>query len=296
MSTSSMRSKRLSAPDSCLSEEGMATTDRVTVADFGLFGPGSMAWRVHKEPALLVGGLAALMWQALHPLAIAAVADHSDYKKDVWGRYDRTTNYIVTTIFGTTKQAQAVGARVREVHRPIRGVDTVTGLPYAADDPVLLLWIHATLVASFLAAYRRFVRQLPQAHADGYVGEMVRQAELVGLRPDKVPATEAANLRFIDSCRPMLRLTRPAVEAADTVLHPPLSPLLRPVWFVAGQAAISLLPDAVLDLYRMRRPRVAGAAVRPVVRWGSAASARLLKPPPVLRAARRRAAEAGLRV
>src|SRR5207302_7668891 len=98
--------------------------------DFGLFGPESVAWRLHREPALLVGGLSALMVQALHPLAIAAVADHSDYKNDVWGRYDRTTNYVVTTIYGTTKQALAVGARVRAVHAPIRGVDSVTGLPY----------------------------------------------------------------------------------------------------------------------------------------------------------------------
>src|SRR5256884_1987414 len=114
----------------------------------------------------MAGGLRALMVQALHPLAIAAVAQHSDYRSDVWGRYARTTNYIVTTVFGTTRQAEALGARVREVHRPIRGVDTVTGRPYAADDPELLLWIHATLVESFLAAYRRFVRPLDTPVAD----------------------------------------------------------------------------------------------------------------------------------
>ncbi len=272
----------------------MARVSPAPVVDFGLFGPGSVAWRLHQEPALLVGGLSALMWQALHPLAIAAIEDHSDYRHDVWGRYARTTNYVVTTIFGTTRQAEALGHRVREVHRRIRGLDRVTGLPYSADDPVLLVWIHATLVFSFLAAFRRFAHPLPAADGDRYVAEMVRQAELVGLTPAQVPASEAANQEFIDSCRPMLQLTRSAIEAADTVLHPPLPPWRRPFWNVAGQAAISILPPEAREIYGLRaRPRLEGA-IRPVVKYGAATSRRLLSPPPVLRAARRRAREAGV--
>ena len=262
--------------------------------DFGLFGPGSMAWKLHREPALLVGGLRALMVQALHPLAIAAVADHSDYKSDVWGRYARTTNYVVTTIFGTTRQAEALGTRVREVHRPIHGVDRVTGRPYAADDPDLLLWIHATLVESFVAAYRTFVGPLSTAEADGYVAEMVRQAVLVGLPADLVPATEEGNRRFIDSLRPDLMVTRAAIEAVDTVLHPPLSAWRRPFWWVAGQASISVMPDYALELLDMRRTPLAEAAVRPLVRHGAALSRRTLRPPPVLAQARRRTRAAGL--
>lgn len=258
-----------------------------------------MTWRIHREPALLVGGLSALMWQALHPLAMAAVADHSDYKQDVWGRYARTSNYVLTTIFGTTKQARALGARVREVHRPIRGVDRVTGLPYAADDPTLLLWIHTTLVASFLAAYRRFVRPLPQELGDRYVAEMVRQAELVGLEASQVPADERSNWEFTESCRPMLRVTPASLEAVDTVLHPPLPPWRRPVWAVAGQAAVSLLPDHVREMYGMRLDPALALAVRWLVRWGSWSVRSLLRPilpgPPVLEAARRRTREAGLR-
>lgn len=262
--------------------------------DLGLFGPGSVAWRLHREPALVVGGLRALMVQALHPLAMAAVADHSDYKSDVWGRYARTSNYVVTTIFGTTRQAEALGARVRAVHRPMRGVDKVTGLPYAADDPELLLWIHATLVESFLAAYCRFVRPLGRSEADRYTAEMVRQAELVGLRADQVPATERDNQAFIDGRRPMLVVTRHSLEAVDTVLHPPLPAWRRPFWWAAGQAAISLMPDYALALYGIRRNPAAEAAVRPVVTNGSRISQRLLSPPPVLRQARARAEAAGL--
>jgi len=259
--------------------------------DFGLFGPGSMAWRLHMEPALLVGGLRALMIQALHPLAIAAVADHSNYKADVWGRYARTSNYVVTTIFGTTRQAEALGVRVREVHRPIRGIDRVTGKPYAADDPELLLWIHTTLVDSFIAAHQRFVEPLAVADADRYVVEMVRQAELVGLQADTVPATLEANRRFIDGCRAQLIVTQPALEAVETVLNPPLPPWRRPFWWVAGQAAISLMPDFALELLGIRRNPLAEIAVQPLVRKGAAFSRRHLRPPPVIVQAKRRIAE-----
>jgi uncharacterized protein (DUF2236 family) len=271
----------------------MATASRDADTDLGLFGPASMAWRLHREPALLVGGLRALMYQALHPLAIAAVRDFSEYKKDVWGRYARTSGYVTTTIFGTTRQAQALGARVRAVHRPIRGVDGVSGRPYAADDPELLLWIHTTLVDSFLAAYRRFVGPLPRADADRYVAEMVRQAELVGLRAAQVPATEPANQAFIDACRPQLRATPDAHEALATVLHPPLPTWRRPFWFLVGRAALSILPDEALRLYGLRRNRPLEAALRPVVRRGSAWARRRLKPPPVIVEARRRARAAG---
>jgi uncharacterized protein (DUF2236 family) len=262
--------------------------------DFGLFGPESVAWRLHREPALLVGGLSALMVQALHPLAIAAVADHSDYKQDVWARYDRTTNYVLTTIFGTTKQALAAGARVRAVHAPIKGVDRVTGLPYEADDPVLLLWIHATLVEGFLGAYRRFVRSLGQGDADRYVAEMVRQAELVGLRPEQVPATERGNSEFIRSCRPTLQVTRASLEAVDTVLSPPLAAWKRPFWWVVGQAAVTLLPDYARELYGLTR-RWSDGAIRRIVRPGALAVRRRRDPPPVLQHARERALAAGYR-
>jgi uncharacterized protein (DUF2236 family) len=267
------------------------------MVDFGLFGPGSMAWRLHREPALLVGGLRALMYQALHPLAIAAVADHSDYRSDVWGRYARTANYVVTTIFGTTRQAEALGARVREVHRPIRGVDRVTGRPYGADDPELLLWIHTTLVESFLAAYRRFVRPLDTADGDRYVAEMVRQAELVGLAAGDVPATEAANARFIERLRPELMVTRPALQAVDTVLHPPLPAWRRPLWWVAGQSALALMPDHAMALLGRRRGRAAEVAAALMVRHGAAHGARLLqsRAPAVVIQAVERTQAAGLR-
>jgi len=254
--------------------------------DPGLFGPGSTAWRLHAEPALLVGGLRALMLQALHPLAVAAVRDHSDYRRDVWGRFQRTSDYVTTTIFGDTAAARALGARVRAVHRPIHGTDAVTGLAYAADDPVLLLWIHTTLVDSFLAAYDRFVGRLSEAEADSYAAEMVRQAELVGLRADEVPATRAAVAAFIAGCRPMLRLTQTAEEAMDTFLHPPLPAVRRPGWWLTTSGALSILPDYALELYARRRQPFLDLALRPAVRVGAAQAKRFGRPPEVILRAR----------
>lgn len=242
---------------------------------------------------MLVGGLRALMIQALHPLSMAAVADHSDYRADVWARFDRTSGYVLTTIYGSSEQARALGARVRAVHRPIRGVDRVTGRPYAADDPLLLLWIHSTLVESFLAGYRAYVGPLAGGLADRYVAEMVRQAELVGIRPEEVPSSEAENAAFVSAQVPDLALTQPALLALDTFLHPPLTPLRRPYWWVATTAALAILPDYALSLYRVPRPRLAGVLLRPLVAAASLAIRTARGGPPVLVEAKRLAAAAG---
>src|SRR5258707_13738193 len=103
----------------------MATTTDSAV-DFGLFGPGSVAWQLHREPGLLIGGLRALILQALHPLPIAAVQQHSDYKKDGWGRFNRTSNYVVTAVFGATRHANPRGRPGRALHPPDHGHDPAT--------------------------------------------------------------------------------------------------------------------------------------------------------------------------
>ena len=261
--------------------------------DDGLFGPMSVAWTLHREPALLVGGLRALMLQALHPLAIAAVADHSNYRNDVWGRFNRTSDYVVTTVYGDTASAERLGLRVRAIHSRVRGIDRVTGLPYSADDPDLLLWIHCTLVDSFLRAYLRFVRPLPVRVRDQYVAEMVRQAELVGLRPEQVPHTVAGNDALIRSSMTMWRLTQSAEEALDTVLNPPLPAHRRPGWWIPSRAAVGLLPRRALELYGLRVNPLAQAALTRLVATGSRLTASFGEPPPALRSARIRAAAAG---
>jgi uncharacterized protein (DUF2236 family) len=254
-------------------------------ADFGLFGPGSVAWRLHRHPAMLVGGLRALMIQALHPLAMAGVANHSNYRQDVWGRFNRSANYVTLTVFGDTAAAAAAGRKVRAVHRSIRGIDSVTGRPYAADDPELLRWVHACLVDSFLAAYRAYVAPLSERDAGRYLAEMARQAELAATPRELVPATESELRRYLASVEPELLLTPAAREAFTILLDPPDPPWH---WPVAIRAALSILPEQHRRRYGVRSSSATAAALRPLVWAGSRLLPVVLGPPPVIREARER--------
>ena len=120
----------------------------------GYFGPNSVAWRLHSDPVMLVGGMRALLVQALEPRAMAAVDQFGKFREDPWGRLERTSNFVLATTFGDTVAADAAAATVRNVHAHIKGVDPHTGREFAANDPDLLLWIHAVEVESFVVAYR----------------------------------------------------------------------------------------------------------------------------------------------
>ena len=233
-------------------------------ADPGLFGPGTVTWKIHADPSMLVGGLRALLIQALHPLAMAGVDQHSDYRDDPWGRLRRTTEYVTTTTFADTPTALAAGEQVRRVHAFVKGVDPVTGREYRADDPELLAWVHNVEVHSFLTAYRRYGGRLPDAEADRYVAEMVRVAELVGLRPADVPHDLAglrAYLRGVDT----LVVSEAARRGAAVVLTPPMPLPVRPLWAIPAAAAVSLLPRRVRNLYGLPWFPPADPAVRVAV-------------------------------
>jgi len=115
-------------------------------ADDGLFGPRSVVWRLHRDRSFPVAAIRSLMVQALHPLAMAGVAQHSDWRRDPFGRLAATSGYVLTVTYGERAAAEAAAARVRAVHRHVRGLDDVTGLAYSAGDPALLLWVHAAMV------------------------------------------------------------------------------------------------------------------------------------------------------
>src|SRR5918992_5516688 len=155
--------------------------------DEGLFGLRSVTWRIHSDPCMLIGGMRALLMQALNPLAIAAVAQHSNYREDPWKRLLGTTHYIMATTFGDTAAAHAAVDKVRTIHAHVKGVDDYTGLSYSADDPELLLWVHACEVDSFLTGYRRYGRPLSPEDRDRYVTEMAVVAELFDIPPLTIP-------------------------------------------------------------------------------------------------------------
>jgi uncharacterized protein (DUF2236 family) len=193
-----------------------------TRTDPGLFGPDSVTWKVHADPAMALGGLRALLLQAVHPLAMAGVAQHSGYRSDPWGRLFRTAEYVGAVTYGTTAEAQRAAARVRGVHRRLSGVEPESRLAYRVDDPALLCWVHCAEADSFLAAYRSCGGRLGRGEADAYLGEQVRAAALVGIDPATVPATEAALSAYFRAIRPQLRVTADARQALWFILTPPM--------------------------------------------------------------------------
>ena len=192
----------------------------VTPEDDGFFGPASVTWRVSGDLSAPVAGLRSLLLQALHPLAMAGVDQHSDWRADPVGRLAATSAYEATVTFGDRASARRVAQRVQAIHTQVRGVDTVTGQPYAAGDPALLLWVHAALVDSALAARALFGAPLTAADADAYVAEMTVAAELLGVPPEIIPDSVSALERYIDGVRPELRRTPAAAESMGYLLDP----------------------------------------------------------------------------
>jgi uncharacterized protein (DUF2236 family) len=218
------------------------TPGDVPTPDHGLYGPDSVTWKVHGDPAMALGGLRAVMLQALHPLAMAAVAQHSDYRADPWGRLSRTADYVRTVTYGTTAQAQRAAARVRTIHARLSGVEPESATPYRVDDPALLLWVHCAEVDSFLAAYRCCGGRLRRGEADAYVAEQVKGAALVGVEPDGCPTSVAELREYFCAVRPQLRATAEAHRALQFVLFPPMPLPARPVWMTVASTAFGLLP------------------------------------------------------
>ena len=261
-----------------------------SVSDLGLFGPGSVTWKIHGDPASLIGGLRALLIQALNPRAMAAVDQHSDYKSDPWARLRRTSAYLTETTFGDTETATRAARRVREIHRSVRGTDPVTGRSYRADDPELLLWVHAVEVDSFLVAYRSYAGPVTDIEADRYVSEMVRAAELVGLHTEDVPQSVAALSSYLEGVSG-LALTPAAKDGARYVLAPPMPLVARPLWAIPSAAAVAILPEHVRRLYGLRWWRPATPVVRAYVFAALRVLNFALPPPPPVRRAYERARE-----
>ena len=223
-------------------------------ADEGLFGPRSIVWRVHRDRSFGLAGIRALLVQALHPLAMAGVAQHSTWQQDPFGRMAATSGYILAVTYGDTAAANRAGALVRGVHGHVNGNDPVTGRDYRASDPSLLLWIHAALVDSIVYIVQRYGRGLDAADADRYVAEMVKFAELVGVPAEMVPASVAALTEYIESVD-VLQAGPAARDSIALVLDPPwLDEETRDLWRDLGQVAVGTLPDWARSMYGFEAP------------------------------------------
>jgi uncharacterized protein (DUF2236 family) len=233
---------------------------------------------VNGDSSMFVGGIRALLLQSLHPLAMAAVAEHSDYRGDPWGRLQRTSYFLAVTTFGRADDALAAITRVKAVHQHVTGI-AADGRPYAASDPHLLTWVHIAEADSFLRAHTRFgAHPLDQAGRDGYVADMARIGAELGV-PDP-PRTEAELADRIGQYRAELTATAEAREAARFLLiNPPLPAIARAPYGVLAAAAVSLLPGWARRPLRLPRlpvteavvVRPAGRAMVHAIRWATTA-------------------------
>ncbi|UVM21231.1 oxygenase MpaB family protein [Pseudomonas wadenswilerensis] len=253
--------------------------------DPGLFGPGSISWRVHGDfPSMLIGGISALLLQLLHPLALAGVWDHSNFRQDLLGRLRRTSQFISGTTFGSTQDANWLIEKVRTIHLQVVG-SAADGRPYAASDPDLLTWVHVAEVSSFLAAHMRYRNlHLPIADQDAYYAEIALIAERLGAR--NVPRSRQQIADYLQAMRPQLICDTRSHEVVQVLLDAPApSRLAQPVGALMLRAGIDLLPEwasTMLELsqnpLQRRLIRLGINSTAPVLRWamrdGSAHRAR----------------------
>jgi uncharacterized protein (DUF2236 family) len=223
--------------------------------DDGLFGPASVTWRVSADRATPVAGLRSLLMQALHPLAMAGVDQHSGWRRNPVGRLAATSGYLATITFSEGAVAVQAAARVRRIHDHVRGAGAVTGRRYAAGDPALLLWVHAALVQSGLAAGRAFGTPLSADDSDRYVAEMRTAAELADVPRPLVPASSAELDRYVASVRPELRCTPAAAGSMAYLLDPPgLDSAAAGFWQDVRGGAIAVLPEWAREMYGCGAP------------------------------------------
>ncbi|MET8247622.1 oxygenase MpaB family protein [Streptomyces sp. NPDC005202] len=241
------------------------------------FGPERPIRRVHGDASMFIGGLSALLIQSLHPLAMAAVAAHSGFRGDPWGRLQRTSAFLAVTTYGPAESAREACDRVGAVHATVRG-KTSEGQAYHAADPHLLCWVHVAEVDSFLRAHQRYgAHPLDDEGCDAYVADMAHIAAALGV-PD--PPTNRGELaERLAAYRGELRATRQARSAARfLLLNPPVPLLARVPYGVIAANAVSLLPAwASRALWLPRVPPAEALCVRPLgsavtcgIRWALA--------------------------
>lgn len=273
-------------------DEGPRRRERIhTTPGPRWYAEDSAIRRVHGDASMFVGGMRAVLLQSLHPLAMQAVADHSGYRGDLWGRLARTSAFLATTTFATASDAQAAVDAVRRIHGRITGT-MPDGTPYAASDPHLLRWVHVAEIDSFLRAHQRYGAQpLDAAGRDAYVDEAALVAERLGA--DDVPHSERELAEAIERFRPELRATDAAREAIGWLVeHPDLPRTAMPGYRLIVAAANELLPPWASEELGLRRHPLldrtvvpaAGHLVTRTIRWAMA------PPPELLEQARQAAA------
>ena len=243
----------------------------------GLVAPDSIAWQVHGDfTTMMIGGVAALLMQMLHPAALAGVWDHSNFRTDMPGRLRRTAQFMAATTFGSETQALGMIGRINRIHDRVAG-NLPDGTPYAANDPATLAWVHVAGADAFLRAYVRYRDPwLSGAAQDRYYAETAIIAHHLGA--GEVPVTRRGVAAYLRGVRGQLRVDARTREVTRVILaSAPPSPGLAPVAALMMQAGIDLLPPWAGDLHGLRVPlhrrpfvRAGAGGIGGVLRWALA--------------------------
>ena len=199
------------------------------MSDVGLFGPGSITWRINRENVLVLGGGRALVLQVAHPLVGAGVAQHSNYRTDPWGRLFRTLDRTTAIVFGSSEEAEQAASAVWNVHGRVEGATDdaagpfPAGTSYRARDPKLLMWVHATLVDTSILVYDRYVARLSIAERERYYEEQKAMAEAFGVPRSEQPDSYADfNEYFATMVDDELAVTDVVRDVLDSIQNPEL--------------------------------------------------------------------------
>lgn len=225
--------------------------------NYGNYGPGSVGWKINREGAILLGGSRAVLMQLAHPLVAMGVSAHSNYMTDPFGRAERTFVLGELLTFGSLEKALQAARTINRIHLHVHGDLTLEagafskGTRYDARTPELLLWVHATLVDTFLLCYNLFIGPLTPAEEDTYYQESKEVAHLLGLLPDKMPNTVDDLRQYVYDMVHSNRLvaTPQARQLANQLLFPPAPAILRPLMHLNLQLTCALLPQPVREIY-----------------------------------------------
>jgi len=223
--------------------------------DRGLFGPESIAWKVHADfISMMIGGISSLILQALHPQALAGVWDHSSFRKDLKGRLGRTAFFIAATTYGSTEMANSVIEKVNHIHTKITGFDEF-GEPYSATDPHLLAWVHLTETHSFMQAFEDYRKEkLSPPEKDQYFREMKTLGERMGAH--HLPSTYSSTDSAIKSYIPELYFGERAKSILNLLEYFPSNLTAKPFIKLITRAGFLNLPDWVYPVINRPTPSI----------------------------------------
>jgi len=248
----------------------------VPASDEALFPRGSVIRRVHGDvTSMMVGGIAALLTQMLHPKALGGVWDHSDVHEDMLGRLRRTARFIARTTFGHRDAALEAIGKVKRIHEQVSGT-LPDGTAYRATDPRLLAWVHVAGAVNFLDGWRRYAEpRMSRADQDTYFAESGEIARM--LDADPVPRTRAEAERLIAEFRADLRADERTRAFRDLVLAARAPSIAEaPVQRLLMNAAVDLMPGFAREMHGLSRPalqtlvRGATYGIARTIRWAFA--------------------------